>query len=149
VYTGVYQERQEARTRAGGYTSRGGCKNYCGCKISDSFFLIRVRCVPIRALPDANWRKTAARRLGIVFRAFRIPHFCLGLYDRLFDSFVWIHSLVIGDCVSVSGGGCRPRRPIQRRGIDVPRTCHYHRTGAMLLYSLVIGDCVSVVRRWM
>jgi hypothetical protein len=33
VYTGVYQERREARTRTRGYISRGGCKKYCRCKI--------------------------------------------------------------------------------------------------------------------
>jgi hypothetical protein len=71
-------------------------------QVSSSFFLIRDRWVPISACPEASWRKTAARRFGIVLRALRIPHFAFGLYDRLAASCCCIHSLVSRDWASVA-----------------------------------------------
>jgi hypothetical protein len=54
------------------------------------------------SITDANWRKTTALRLWIVFKTFRMPHLRLGSHERLPHNFALFHSLVIRDCVSVT-----------------------------------------------
>jgi hypothetical protein len=68
---------------------------------SDSFFFIRTRWVPMRACPDANWRKTAALRFGIFFRAARI---CFSsMWGRDMGCHSAVFSLACGICVRAKG----------------------------------------------